>query len=105
MEAFQYHHRYICLLQLEDFAGALRDTARNLKVFDFVDEYAVDEDLAWSLQQGHGVRGGVMVRAAWRPLAEITAALLVLHPDAPPCDLSDTSPEAAMALLGGAEPL
>jgi len=51
MEAFQYHHRYICLLQLEDFAGALRDTARNLKVFDFVDEYAADEDLAWSLQQ------------------------------------------------------
>ena len=58
-----------------------------------------------ALQQGHGVRGGVMLRAAWRPLAEITAALLVLHPDAPPCDLSDTSPEAAMALLGGAEPL
>ena len=38
MEAFQYHHRYICLLQLEDFAGALRDTARNLKFFDFVDD-------------------------------------------------------------------
>ena len=51
MEAFQYHHRYICLLQLEDFAGALRVTSRNLKVFDFVDEYAADEDLAWSLQQ------------------------------------------------------
>jgi len=51
MEAFQYHHRYICLLQLEDFAGVLRDTTRNLKVFDFVEEYAEDEDLAWSLQQ------------------------------------------------------
>lgn len=51
MEAFQYHHRYICLLQLEDFAGVLRDTTRNLKVFDFVEEYAEEEDLAWSLQQ------------------------------------------------------
>ncbi len=51
MEAFQYHHRYICLLQLEDFSGVLRDTSRNLKVFDFVDEYAADTDLGWSLQQ------------------------------------------------------
>ena len=51
MEAFQYHHRYICLLQLEDFSGVLRDTTRNLKVFDFVDEYAANEDLGWSLQQ------------------------------------------------------
>ena len=51
MEAFQYHHRYICLLQLEDHAGVLRDTTRNLKVFDFVEEYAEDEDMAWSLQQ------------------------------------------------------
>jgi hypothetical protein len=51
LEAFQYHHRYICLLQLEDFAGVLRDTMRNLKVFDFVDEYAEDSDLAWTLQQ------------------------------------------------------
>lgn len=51
MEAFQYHHRYICLLQLEDFAGVLRDTTRNLKVFDFVEDYAADDELAWSLQQ------------------------------------------------------
>ena len=51
MEAFQYHHRYICLLQLEDFSGVLRDTTRNLKVFDFVGEYAEDEDLAWTLLQ------------------------------------------------------
>ena len=51
MEAFQYHHRYICLLQLEDFAGVVRDTTRNLEVFDFVEEYAEDDELAWSLQQ------------------------------------------------------
>lgn len=51
MEAFQYHHRYICLLQLEDFGGVLRDTTRNLKVFDFVGEHAEDKELAWTLQQ------------------------------------------------------
>jgi hypothetical protein len=51
LEAFQYHHRYICLLQLEDFAGVLRDASRNLKVFDFVEEYAVDDELSWTLQQ------------------------------------------------------
>lgn len=51
METFQYHHRYICLLQLEDYEGVMRDTTRNLKVFDFVEEYAATEELAWSLQQ------------------------------------------------------
>jgi hypothetical protein len=51
MESFQYHHRYNCFLQLEDYASAVRDTRRNLKVFDFVDEYAESDELAWSLQQ------------------------------------------------------
>jgi UvrB/UvrC motif-containing protein len=51
MEALQYHHRYICLLQLEDFATALRDTTRNLKLFDFVALYAESDELSWSLQQ------------------------------------------------------
>jgi len=51
VEAIQYHHRYICLLQLEDFAGALRDTTRNLRLFDFVVRYAGSEEYAWALQQ------------------------------------------------------
>lgn len=50
-EAIQFHHRYICLFQLGDFEGVVRDTERNLKVFDFVDEYAASDELAWSLQQ------------------------------------------------------
>ncbi|HEY3862374.1 MAG TPA: UvrB/UvrC motif-containing protein [Verrucomicrobiae bacterium] len=50
-EAIQYHHRYICLFQLEDFDGVIHDAERNLKVFDFVQRYAGSEDLAWSLQQ------------------------------------------------------
>ncbi len=50
-EAIQYHHRYICLFQLQDYPGVVRDTKRNLKVFDFVGDYAATEELAWSLQQ------------------------------------------------------
>jgi len=51
LESFQYHHRYICLLQLEDFDAVLRDTERNLKLFDFVAEHAEVEELGWSFQQ------------------------------------------------------
>src|SRR5881397_823824 len=39
LEALQYHHRYICLLQLEDYAGVVRDTDRNLRLFEFVCEH------------------------------------------------------------------
>jgi tetratricopeptide (TPR) repeat protein len=50
-EAVQYHHRYICLFQLEEFHAVVRDTERNIKVFDMVQEYAAGEELSWSLQQ------------------------------------------------------
>ena len=51
LEALQFHHRYICLLELQDYEGVVRDTERNLTVFDFVSRYAESEELAWSLQQ------------------------------------------------------
>lgn len=51
MEAFQYHHRYVCFLQLEDFPEVLRDTDRNLKVFQFIADYADSPELAWSVLQ------------------------------------------------------
>ena len=51
LEALQYHHRYICLLQLEDYAGVIRDAERNLAVFGFVGKHTESEELAWSLQQ------------------------------------------------------
>ena len=51
LEALQYHHRYICLLQLEDYAAVIRDAERNLAVFDFVGKHAETQELAWSLQQ------------------------------------------------------
>lgn len=51
LEALQYHHRYICLLQLEDFAATVRDAERNLSVFEFVSDHAESDDLAWSVRQ------------------------------------------------------
>ncbi len=50
-EAIQYYHRYICLFQIEDFESVLRDTERNLEVFNFVDQYAESDEIAWALQQ------------------------------------------------------
>ncbi len=50
-EAIQYHHRYICLFQLKEFDAVLRDTQRNVKVFDFVEKFAEHPELAWALQQ------------------------------------------------------
>jgi hypothetical protein len=50
-EAIQYHHRYICLYQLDDYEGVIRDTDRNLQVLEFVDQHAESEELSWSLQQ------------------------------------------------------
>ena len=50
-ESIQYHHRYICLFQLKDYEAVIRDTERNIEVFDLVEQFAADDDLAWSLQQ------------------------------------------------------
>jgi hypothetical protein len=50
-EAIQYHHRYICLFQLEDYEGVLRDTARNTEVIQFVTEHAPSDEAAWAMQQ------------------------------------------------------
>ncbi len=51
LEALQFHHRYICLLQLEDYSAVIRDAERNLAVFDFVEKHAESAELAWALRQ------------------------------------------------------
>src|SRR5262245_5138947 len=33
-EAIQYYHRYVGLFAIGDFAGVMRDTSRNLRLFD-----------------------------------------------------------------------
>lgn len=44
-EAIQYYHRFICLFEMKDFESVVRDTERNLEVFDFIDEYAESEEV------------------------------------------------------------
>jgi hypothetical protein len=39
------------LFQINDFAGVVRDTQRNLDLFTFVTEHTDREELSWSLQQ------------------------------------------------------
>lgn len=50
-EGIQYYHRYISLFQLSDYLGVIRDTQRNLEMFDFVTKHAPNEELAWSVEQ------------------------------------------------------
>src|SRR3989449_3457105 len=50
-EGIQYYHRYLSLFQVNDFAGVVRDTQRNLDLFNFVTEHTDREELSWALQQ------------------------------------------------------
>jgi hypothetical protein len=50
-EGIQYYHRYLSLFQINDFAGVVRDTQRNLDLFTFVTDHTDREELSWSLQQ------------------------------------------------------
>jgi hypothetical protein len=50
-EGIQYYHRYIALFQLQDYLGVIRDTQRNLEMFEFVEKHAPNEELAWNVIQ------------------------------------------------------
>jgi hypothetical protein len=50
-EGIQYYHRYLSLFQINEFAGVVRDTQRNLDLFTFVAEHTDREELSWTMQQ------------------------------------------------------
>src|SRR5438046_4979771 len=50
-EGIQYYHRYLSLFQINDFHCVVRDTQRNLELFDFVDAHTERDELSWNLQQ------------------------------------------------------
>jgi len=50
-EGIQYYHRYISFFQLNDYVGVIRDTQRNLDMFDFVAEHADREELIGTVEQ------------------------------------------------------
>ena len=50
-EAVMYYQRYLSLFVLEEFTAVVRDTARNLRVLDFCNQFAVEEDDKMILEQ------------------------------------------------------
>src|SRR3954471_3765111 len=50
-EAVMYYHRYLSLFVLEDYAGVVRDTARNLRVLDLCGKFAEEEQDRLLLEQ------------------------------------------------------
>lgn len=50
-EGIQFYHRYLSLFQISDFPAVIRDTQRNLDLFEFVSEHTDRDDLVWSFQQ------------------------------------------------------
>src|SRR5262249_12793923 len=50
-EAIQYYHRYICLFELGDFQGVLRDTTHNMEILEFMTQYSAAPEVAAMLYQ------------------------------------------------------
>ncbi|MGV3531638.1 MAG: UvrB/UvrC motif-containing protein [Chthoniobacteraceae bacterium] len=50
-EGIQYYHRYISFFQLEDYQAVLRDTQRNLDMFEFVAKHTEIPELAEAVVQ------------------------------------------------------
>jgi hypothetical protein len=51
LESIQYHHRCMCLFQLDDFTGVVADAAHNLALLDFVESHAPELDIVWGILQ------------------------------------------------------
>src|SRR6478609_5577865 len=50
-EGIQYYHRYISFFQLGDYQAVIRDTQRNLDMFQFVEKHTDNEELAEAVVQ------------------------------------------------------
>lgn len=50
-EAIQFHHRYICFFQLEDYDQVIVDADRNLDAIEMVEQYGPDDQMSWALRQ------------------------------------------------------
>jgi uncharacterized protein YutD len=50
-EAAQYYHRYVAMFVLEEFDVVVRDTTRNLRLLDFFNQYADDDDDRNAIEQ------------------------------------------------------
>ena len=90
-EGTLYYYRYLRLFQMRDWLRSIRDTSRNLRLFDFVRRYAEREEDQMYLEQ-------------WRPyLIRMNAMAETLH--ALETDKHDDALEIARAAMGHIEQL
>ena len=50
-EAAQFHHRFVSLFQIKDFQGVVRDTQRNLDLFQFMARHSEQHEIVSAAQQ------------------------------------------------------
>ena len=50
-EGLLYYYRYVLFFQLKDYERVVRDTQRNIEYFDFVKEYATEEEDKVAVEQ------------------------------------------------------
>jgi len=50
-EGLLYYYRYVLFFQIQDYAHTIRDTARNIRMFDFVKKYAASDADREALEQ------------------------------------------------------
>ncbi|MBI3922834.1 MAG: UvrB/UvrC motif-containing protein [Armatimonadetes bacterium] len=50
-ESLIYYYRYLGLFHLEDYQGVIRDTERNMQVFDLIWQYSTEDCDRWMLEQ------------------------------------------------------
>jgi hypothetical protein len=50
-EGIQYYHRYLAFFQLQNYESVIRDTKRNLRLFEFVTKHADKQEMASMFQQ------------------------------------------------------
>ena len=70
-EAVQYYHRYVGLMAIADYAGVVRDTTRNLKLFDLCHDHAADDRDRTVLEQFRAYV--IMMRARGEAEASLAA--------------------------------
>jgi hypothetical protein len=78
-EGVMYYHRYLALFVLEDYPAVVRDTLRNMRLFDFCHEYAEEESDRFILEQ-------------YRPYVLMMCSRARAH-----LALADNRPKAALA--------
>jgi hypothetical protein len=66
-EGILYYYRYVLFFQVQDYVNTIRDTDRNIRMFDFVKKYAASDGDRVALEQyrPYIIRMNTMAKALW----------------------------------------